>query len=76
MLTPEQIIESEYLESRCSLLEIAAMLDRYYLAIERDSKITDNNEKVYCLREALALLAQEGNSIERAEQLLHLFATV
>ena len=76
MLTPEQIIESEYLESRCSLLEIAAMLDRYYLAIERDSKITDSNEKVNCLREALALLAQEGNSTERAEQLLHLFATV
>lgn len=76
MLTPEQIIESEYLESRCSLLEIAAMLDRYYLAIERGSKIADNDEKLNCLREALALLAQEGNSTERAEQLLHLFATV
>ncbi len=76
MLSSEQIIESEYLESRCSLLEIAATLDRYYIAMKRDGKVTESSEKVDCLREALALLAQPDDSTNRAEQLLHLFATV
>jgi hypothetical protein len=76
MLTPKQIIESEYLEARCSLLEIAAMLDRYYIAIARDGKVVEKPQKIDCLQEALALLAKEDNSTARTEQLLHLFATV
>lgn len=76
MLTAEEIIESEYLEARCSLLEIAAMLDRYHVAIERDDQVIEKNQKIDCLRKALSLLAQEGSSTERTEQLLHLFATV
>jgi len=44
MLTPQQIIDSEYLESRCALLEIAAVLDRHDTAVNRTGKSADNTE--------------------------------
>jgi len=76
MLTPNQVIESEHLESRCALLEIAAMLDRYDIAITKTGEIPVNSEKLDCLRKALTLLAETSSTDNRAEQLLHLFATV
>ena len=76
MLTPQQVIDSEYLESRCYLLEIAAVLDRYDSALERTGKAAENTDQLDCLRKALALLAEPGESKDRAEQLLQLFATV
>lgn len=76
MLTPQQIIETYYLESRCSLLEIAAMLDRHDAAAQRTGTPAGNSEKLTCLRTALAMMADPTPSTERAEQLLHLFATV
>ena len=36
MLTPPQIVETYFLESRYMLLEIAAYLDRYDAAVNRD----------------------------------------
>jgi len=76
MLTPQEIIDSEYLESRCALIEIAATLDRYDIAVEQSGSATENSEKLDCLRNAFALLAKPETSTNRAEQLLHLFATV
>jgi len=68
MLEPQQIIENDYLECRCSLLEIAAMFDRYDIAVLEN--------EIDCLREALAMLAEPSSSADRAEQLLNLFAKV
>lgn len=76
MLTPQQIIGTYYLESRCALLEIAAMLDRHDAAAQRTGTLAENAEKLTCLRNALALLADPAASTDRAERLLHLFATV
>ncbi|MFC5050941.1 hypothetical protein ACFPK9_09975 [Rubritalea spongiae] len=76
MLTPQEVIDSEYLESRCALLEIAAMFDRYDSAVQRTGQNAENPEKLECLRNALSLLAKTDSSDNRAEQLLHLFATV
>ncbi|MFT5882649.1 MAG: hypothetical protein ACI9FG_001156 [Crocinitomicaceae bacterium] len=76
MLTPQQVIDSEYLVSRCALLEIAAMFDRYDLAVHRTAEAGQNTEKLECLRNAMALLAKSDVSDNRAEQLLHLFAQV
>ncbi len=76
MLTPQNIIDSEYLESRCALLEIAAVFDRYDSATERTNETAKHIEKLDCLRSALALLAKPGVSNDRTEQLLHLFSTV
>lgn len=76
MLEPQQIIENDYLECRCSLLEIAAMFDRYDIAVLENERPTKNAEKLDCLREALAMLAEPSSSADRAEQLLNLFAKV
>ena len=76
MLTPEQVIDSEYLESRCALLEIAAVFDRYEMALERSSAAVGNVDKLECLRKALKLIAETDETSNRAEQLLKLFATV
>jgi len=75
MLTPKQVIESEYLEVRCALLEIAAMFDRYHSAVERTGELPENMEKLDCLMKALDLLSVASKA-DRAEQLLYLFATV
>jgi len=76
MLTPQQVIDSEYLESRCALIEIAAMLDRYDIATQRHEVVAERTEKLECLREAFVLLADAKSSSNRAERLLQLFATV
>jgi len=76
MHTPQQIIDSEYLETRCALLEIAAAFDRHDIALERTGMVAENAEKLDCLRSALELLAKPEACTNRAEQLLHLFATV
>ena len=76
MLTPQQIIDNEFLESRCALLEIAAMIDLHDLMLERGATPAENSDKLTCLREAMSLLADSSPSTARAEQLLKLFATV
>jgi len=76
MFTPQQVIDTDYLESRCALLEIAAMLDRYDVAAERSSAPAEDTTKLDCLRSALATLADPAPSTDRAERLLQLFATI
>ena len=76
MLTPQKIIDTYYLESRCDLLEIAAMFDRYDTAVEKNGAPAADTAKLECLRQALTLLAEDAPSTNRAERLLQLFATV
>ena len=76
MLTSDQVIETNYLESRCALLEIAALLDHYDLTIERSSAPEHPPIMLECLRDAFALLADPQPSTNRTEQLLKLFAKV
>ena len=76
MLTPQKVIDTYYLESRCALLEIAAMLDRHDIATERTGAPASDTTKLECLRSALSLLAAPTPSTDRAERLLHLFASV
>jgi hypothetical protein len=76
MLTPQQVIDTYYLESRFDLLEIAAMLDRHDFATERTGAPANDTAKLDCLRNALAMMADPAPSTDRAERLLHLFATV
>lgn len=76
MLTPQKVLETYYLESRCVLLEVAAMLDRYDEAVARTGGAAENEQKLEVLHRALALLADRTPSDCRAERLLELFATV
>jgi len=74
MLTPQQIIDTYYLETRCQLLEIAATLDRHDAAAARAGTPAPHPEKLEILRQALALLADSTPTTDRAEKLLIHFA--
>lgn len=73
MLQPQQVIDTYYLESRCMLLEIAAMLDRYDTAVTRAGNPAEDEAKLALLRRSMSVLA-DPSSTERATHLLELFA--
>ncbi len=75
MSKPQQVLDRYYLETRCMLLETAAVLDRYDAAVEREGSAADDELKLNVLRKALQVLSDpEGN--ERAEELLKVFTEV
>lgn len=76
MQTPQQVIDTYFLETRCVILEIAAVLDRYEAAVNRCGSEAEKQENLTCLREALDLLADSEKKDNRTEQLLELFAAV
>lgn len=43
MLSPRQVLDTYYLEARRDLLEIAALLDRYDAAVEREGSSADGD---------------------------------
>ena len=75
MLKPQQVLDRYYLETRCMLLETAAVLDRYDDAMEREGSIAEDELKLNVLHKALQVLA-EPKSKERVEELLNLFVEV
>ncbi|MFM7606267.1 MAG: hypothetical protein ACKO8Z_13870 [Prosthecobacter sp.] len=76
MLTPQQVIDTYFLESRCVLLEVAAMLDRYEDAMARSGTPAEKQEKLDGMRRALALLADPTPSATHTERLLEIFAEI
>ena len=80
MLSPTQVAETYFLESRHQLLEIAAYLDRYDAAVarggSRNGHAAASDRKLEVIREALAIIAEEKPARERTIALLELFATV
>ena len=75
MLTPQEVIDTDYLEARCMLLEIAAMLDRYDAAVARTGAPAADEAKLQLLRQTMASLADPASK-ERATHLLEAFATI
>ena len=80
MLSPAQVADTYFLESRHQLLEIAAYFDRYDAAVarsgDRDGHAASANRKLEVIREALAIIADDKPAQERTVALLELFATV
>ena len=74
MLTAEQILDHEYLEARCMLLELAAILDRYDRASGGDSGHGTADPRVELLYESLSVLSARNAAPNRAERLLNLFS--
>lgn len=74
MLTPTQILDTYYLEARRDLLELAALLDRYDAAVEREGAPAQDETKLATLHRALTQLADSGATNNRAKALLDLFA--
>ena len=80
MLTPSQVAENYFLESRHQLLEIAAYLDRYDAAVarsgDRNGQAAVDEKKLAVIRRALEIVAEQKPAQERTIALLELFATV
>lgn len=76
MLTPDQVVETYFLEARHQLLEIAALLDRLDAAVAREGRGAGAaaTAKLAALRQSLAVLAAEPPTRERTVALLELFA--
>ena len=75
MLSPQETLDTYYLEARRDLLEIAAFLDRYDRAAEHDGGKAADESKRGSMLEALSLLSQPDHpKANRTEQLLEHFA--
>lgn len=68
MLTAERVLDEYFLDNRCMLLEIAAMLDRY------DAAGGANDPRLEKIYRSLSILAEKNTTPDRAERLLELFS--
>ena len=75
MLKPNEVIEKDYLEHRHMLIEIAAWLDRFDAAAEREGLTGDKPAKLKMIDRALEKLRQAPSPRGRAHDLLDLFAS-
>lgn len=77
MLTAGEVLNTYFLETRCQLIEIGAMLDRLDRAAAAGSA-SDPLADVRLARiyQSLALLAEPQTTPDRAERLLNLFTNL
>jgi hypothetical protein len=75
MQTADQVLDTYFLENRCMLVEIAAMLDRMDRAVLRaggpPGPLDPRLEKIH---ESLRILADRTGPPDRAERILRLFS--
>ena len=75
MLTAEELLDYEFLPTRCQLIEIAATLDRYQrAALQEGSAMPAVDPRLQLIADSLAILTKEQPQPNRAEQLLNLFS--
>lgn len=72
MLTASEVLDLDYLDARCHLLEIAATLDRYDAAGRED--VGSPDPRLEQLYDALSLLTHRQITTDRSERLLNLFS--
>jgi hypothetical protein len=74
MLNARQVLDKEFLETRCMLIEIAATLDRLDRAEQDDAATsTADDARLKILYRAIDLIGQRDASPDRAERILNLF---
>ena len=77
MLSSQEVLDTYYLEARRDLLEIAALLDRYDIAVKREGSPGGDKTKLEILHRSLAHLADtEAPSGQRTTALLELFSEI
>lgn len=74
MLTAKEVLDKEFLETRCMLVEIAAIMDRHERAGGGDDHEDEADERLQQIYQALDVLASPQASPDRGEQLLNLFS--
>ncbi len=73
MLAAGEVLGTYFLETRCQLIEIAAMLDRLDRAAAAGSGDPLADVRLARIYQSLALLAKPETTPDRAERLLNLF---
>jgi len=75
MLTAGEVLGTDFLETRCQLLEIGAMLDRLDRAAS-DGSAGDlpADPRLVKIYQSLQLLAERKTAPDRVERLLNLFS--
>jgi hypothetical protein len=76
MLAPQQVVDNYFLENRHMLLEVAAFLDRYDVAVDHTGGIAGDGKKLEVIRASLEQMQRKDAATSRVERLLELFATV
>ena len=77
MLTAKELLDKEFLETRCMLVEIAATMDRYeraQQAAQDDPDLDEADERLQQIYAALDVLASPQTNPNRSEQILMLFS--
>lgn len=74
MLTAGEVLGTYYLETRCQLLEIGAMLDRLDRAASGSPGEPSADQRLAKIHQSLQLLAERQTTPDRAERLLNLFS--
>lgn len=74
MLTAGEVLGTYFLETRCQLLEIGALLDRLDRAAAGSPGDLLLDERLAKIYQSLALLAEPETTPDRAERLLNLFS--
>ena len=75
MQTALQVIDREYLEARCALLEVAAALDRVDRAHDHEEAANNfQDSRLDQLNQAIKILSEESHLPNRSERLLLLFS--
>jgi len=75
MLSTGEVLDTYFLDTRCTLLEIAATLDRLDRAAEDGSdEAPVGDSRLVKIYQSLALLAEKETTPDRAERLLNLFS--
>jgi hypothetical protein len=75
MLKPDEVLEKDYLDTRCMLLDIAATLDRLDAAAQRQQvPVPKGDRRLKEIYQSLQLLAEQDTTADRAERLLNLFS--
>jgi hypothetical protein len=72
MQNASELLDREFLDTRCMLVEIAATLDRIDRAARRDGQRLQD-ARLNQIYQSLALLAEPSADDNRSEQLLMLF---
>ncbi len=70
MLTETNVMDRYFLDCRCALLEVAAIMDR----LPSSDAACAADERLRLLRQAIAILADPGAGPDRAERILHLMS--
>ena len=75
MQTALQVLDREYLEARCALLELAAALDRVDRGHDHEEAANNfQDSRLDQLNQAIKILSEESHLPNRSERLLLLFS--